>query len=151
MFTLLGPASLHGMTPHPNLSKTQAAWDGIARNDLMPAAEITAPDVQMSHGPGAGPFAGPGRGLDRVMEMSLYFGEVFAGTWHQSGQCVYADDACSVTLVHETGTADKGVFDNRALWISRFGADGLIDALWTIDLDQERVSEFWQAHSDAST
>ncbi len=48
------------------------------------------------------------------------------------------------TTESETGTATDGaVFDNRALWIGRLRADGLIDAVWTIDLDHEQMVAFW--------
>jgi predicted DNA-binding WGR domain protein len=30
-----------------------------------------------------------------------------------------------------------------AIWISRFDANGQTDRLWTVDLDQEHVTAFW--------
>ena len=136
------------MTEHPNHLRTQTLWDGVAAGDLTGAFEMIAPDIYMCHGPGAGPFAGPGRGPERLLEMALFFAETFGGTFHQAGRCVYADDDCSITLVHETGKAPLGdVFDNRAIWISRFGPDHLIDAIWTVDLDDRHVREFWDARN----
>jgi hypothetical protein len=138
------------MTAHPNQTKAQDAWDAIAKGDLGPAGALTSPTTAMHHGPGAGPFAGPGQGLDRLLEMALYFDEVFAGTFHQDGRCVYADDDCAVNLVRETGTTPDGtVFDNRAIWINRFGGDGLVDGIWTIDLDDAAMRAFWAGRDHA--
>ena len=68
----------------------------------------------------------------------------FGGTWHQDGRCVYADGRCTISLVHETGTGPGGdTFDNMAIWISRLDADGKNDRLWTVDLDHEHVTAFW--------
>lgn len=132
------------MTQHRNFLTTQAAWDSIAAGDFVPSFTQTSPDVLMWHGPGAGPYAGASQGTQRFLEMADFFAETFAGSFHQDGVCVHADDDCSVTLVRETGTArDGAVFDNRALWISRFGSDGRIDAVWTVDLDHERMTAFW--------
>src|SRR5690348_3742526 len=101
------------MTRHPNHSRVQAGWDAIAAGDLGPAGEMTEPTVEMVHGPGAGPFAGPGKGMDRLLEMAVYFDQVFGGTFHQAGRCVHADDDCAIALVHETGTTPDGArFDN---------------------------------------
>jgi hypothetical protein len=140
------------MTPHPNHQRVQAGWDGLAAGDMTAAAELTATDVKMIHGPGAGPFAGPGRGMDRMLEMALYFDEMFGGTFHQRGTCLYADEDVAVALVQETGTSqDGGVFKNRALWINRFGAEGKVDYVWTVDLDEEAMHEFWAKRNAAAS
>ena len=52
---------------HPNHIRVQAAWDAIDRGDLNPIGTMITPDVAMVHGPGAGPFAGPGEGVDRLV------------------------------------------------------------------------------------
>ena len=70
------------MTTHPNHIRVQEAWDAIDQGDLSPIGAMIAPDVAMVHGFGAGPFAGPGEGIDRLLEMSLFFAEVFAGSFH---------------------------------------------------------------------
>lgn len=133
-------------TPHPKLIATQQAWNALAAGDVVPSFSQTATDVLMWHGPGAGPYAGAGQGTERFLGMAAYFDRVFAGSFHQQGRCVHADDDVAVTVVHETGTATDGaVFDNRALWISRFRPDGLVDAVWTVDLDHERMVAFWAA------
>jgi hypothetical protein len=112
---------------------------------------MITPDVAMVHGPGAGPFAGPGEGVDRLLEMSLFFAEVFAGSFHQKGRCIYADDDWAVALVHETGTTPDGVrFNNRALWVDRFTPEGMVDRIWTVDLDDADMVCFWAKHAVAS-
>lgn len=135
------------MAEHANKTATQAVWDGIAVGDYTAALEgPQAERLQMWHGPGAGPFAGYNEGGEKNLEMLLFFNDVFGGTWNQKGTCVYADDRCSISLVHETGeTPDGAVFDNMAIWIGRFDANGATDALWTVDLDMESVTEFWRS------
>ena len=138
-------------TLHPNFVRTQSGWDAISAGDFVPSFSQTSPDVLMWHGPGAGPYAGPGQGAARFLEMAGYFAEVFAGSFHQKGRCVHADDEVAISLVHETGIASNGaVFDNRALWISRFGPDGLVDAVWTVDLDHEQTVAFWADRSEGA-
>ena len=128
------------------MAEAQATWDDLASGDMTAGLAGIDEQVQMLHGPGAGPYAGAGAGLARLVEMAVYFDQIFAGTWRQVGQCVYADEACSVSLVHETGdTPDGARFDNRAFWISRTGSNGLVDAMWTVDLDQEAMRAFWAA------
>jgi hypothetical protein len=113
---------------------------------------MIAPDVAMVHGPGAGPFAGPGEGVDRLVEMSVFFAEVFAGSFHQKGRCIYADDDWAIAVVHETGTTPGGArFDNRALWVDRFTPGGMVDRIWTIDLDDSEMFSFWANYAPAST
>jgi hypothetical protein len=113
---------------------------------------MITPDVAMVHGPGAGPFAGPSEGIDRLLEMSLFFAEVFAGSFHQKGRCIYADDDWAIALVHETGTTPDGAkFDNRALWIERFTPEGMVDRIWTVDLDDSEMASFWANNARAST
>lgn len=137
---------------HPHLAAAQEAWDSLAAGDFVPLSTQTAPDVLMWHGPGAGPYAGPGQGTERFLEMIVYFADVFGGSFHQQGRCLHADDEVAVALVHETGTATDGaVFDNRALWISRYRPDGLVDAVWTIDLDHERMQAFWADRAARAT
>ena len=140
------------MTTHPNHIRVLRAWDAIDQGDLTPIGTIITPDVAMVHGPGAGPFAGPGEGVDRLLEMSLFFTEVFAGSFHQKGRCIHADDEWAIALVHETGaTPDGARFENRALWINRFTPEGMIDRIWTVDLDDSQMLSFWAHIAPAST
>jgi hypothetical protein len=140
------------MTTHLNHIRVQAAWDAIDQGDLSPIGTMITPDVAMVHGPGAGPFTGPGEGVDRLLEMSLFFAEVFAGSFHQKGRCIYADDEWAIALVQETGTTPDGArFDNRALWIDRFTPEGMVDRIWTVDLDDSAMCSFWANNAPAST
>jgi ketosteroid isomerase-like protein len=139
------------MTTHPNHTRVQEAWDAIDQGDLSPIGAMITPDVAMVHGPGAGPFAGPSEGIDRLLEMSLFFAEVFAGSFHQKGRCIYADDHWAIASVHETGTTPDGArFDNRALWIERFTPEGMVDRIWTVDLDDSEMLSFWANNARTS-
>ena len=35
------------------------------------------------------------------------------------------------------------MFDNRAVYVSRFDRDGKVNRLWTTDVDHEAMDEFW--------
>lgn len=131
------------MEQHTNFLRTQQAWDAVAIGDYMTAINDYAEDIIVDNGPGAGPYRHV-EGRDAYIAAAFEFIPLFGDTWSQHGTCLHADDACSITLVHETGTAASGdTFDNRALWVNRFGSDGKVDRLWTIDLDTEAVEAFW--------
>lgn len=127
---------------HPNFVRTEQSWEAVRRGEL--ALDDLADAIVVENGPGAGPWRHV-EGKDAFLAFVVPFVTFFAGTWQQDGHCIYADDSMSIALVHETGTAPSGdVFDNRAIWISRFGPDGRADRIWTTDLDQESVEEFWR-------
>jgi SnoaL-like domain len=133
---------------HPNGLRAQAIWDALARGELA-GLDDQADDIVVENGPGAGPWRIV-EGKDAFVSFVLEFVGFFGGSWHQDGRCLYADDRCTISLVHETGTAPNGdAFDNMAVWVSRIDADGETDRLWTVDLDQEHVTEFWQRNEAA--
>jgi hypothetical protein len=129
---------------HPNVAVTNSAWAGIAKGDPTLAIANIAEDVHVENGPGAGPWR-VADSRDELFGLLLNFAGVFGDTFHQSGRCLYANSEFSVTLVNETGVhATSGdEFDNRALYISRYGPEGKVDRIWTVDLDSESVESFW--------
>jgi ketosteroid isomerase-like protein len=128
--------------PHPNFVRTEQSWEAVRRGELN--LDDLADDIVVENGPGAGPWRHV-EGKDEFLAFVVPFVTFFAGTWNQDGHCLYADDVMSIALVHETGTAPSGdVFDNRAIWVSRFRADGKVDRIWTTDLDHEALEAFWQ-------
>jgi len=135
-----------GDAPHPNLVKAQEVWDAIAKGELAGLDDFTD-NITVENGPGAGPWRVV-EGKESFFTFVMQFMPFFKGTWHQDGRCIYADDRCTISLVHETGTGPKGdQFDNMAIWISRIDPDGKTDRLWTVDLDQESVTDFWNRNS----
>lgn len=137
-----------GDVPHPNLGKAQETWDALARGELA-GLDDQADNVIVENGPGAGPWRVV-EGKEPFFTFVMQFMPFFKGTWHQDGRCIYADDRCTISLVHETGTGPGGdKFDNMAIWISRLDADGKNDRLWTVDLDQENVTSFWERNEVA--
>ena len=132
---------------HPNVDITNAIWKGIADGDPTMAWQHLTEDVQVENGPGAGPWRTL-QGREAVGELLINFTEIFGGTFHQEGQCLYADDRMTIALVHETGTHAKSgdVFDNYAVYVSRV-QDGVADRFWTVDLDTEAVEEFWRRNA----
>lgn len=132
------------MAQHPNFITTQEGWDAVGRGDFATAFDSIADDVVVDNGPGAGPWRHL-EGKEAFFTMAMQFVPFFEGTWQQEGRCIYADDSMTVALVRETGTAPSGdVFDNLAVYVSRFGSDGKIDRLWTTDLAHESLEEFWR-------
>jgi hypothetical protein len=130
---------------HPNGVRAQQTWDALARGEIA-GLDDQAENIVVENGPGAGPWRVV-EGKDEFVRFVMEFIPFFNGTWHQEGRCVYADDRCTISLVHETGTAPNGdEFDNMAIWIARIDADGKNDRLWTVDLDQEDVTSFWVRH-----
>lgn len=133
---------------HPNQVRAQEVWDALARGELA-GLDDQAEGIVVENGPGAGPWRVV-EGKDAFVNFVLQFIPFFGGTWHQDGHCLYADDRCVISLVHETGTAPSGdQFDNMAIWINRLDGDGLTDRLWTVDLDQEHVTAFWERNEAA--
>ena len=137
-----------GDAPHPNLVKAQEVWDAVAKGELAGLDDF-ADNVEVENGPGAGPWRVV-EGKEAFFTFVMQFMPFFKGTWHQDGQCIYADNRCTISLVHETGTGPEGdAFDNMAIWISRIDAAGKTDRLWTVDLDQEAVTDFWNRNRPA--
>jgi hypothetical protein len=103
-----------------------------------------ADDVVVDNGPGAAPWSHL-EGKDALVTMMVEFVAQFRGDWLQVGQVVYADDSVVVSKVHETGTSASGdSFDNIAFWIARYGSDGKVNRIWTVDLAHEELERFWQ-------
>jgi ketosteroid isomerase-like protein len=129
---------------HPHAVSGQAVWDALADGDPGPAFEQLADDVIIDNGPGAAPWAHV-EGKAALGTMMLEFVAEFRDDWKQQGQVVYADDEVAISLVRETGTAKSGDrFDNRAIWISRYGEGGTVNRIWTVDLAHEELERFWQ-------
>lgn len=128
-----------GATPHPNFARIEAGWAAIARGDVVGAFDLLADEIVVDNGPGAGPWRHL-EGKEEFFTMAMQFIPFFQGTWKQDARCIYADDTTGVALVHETGTAPSGdVFDNLAVYVYRFNADGKVDRLWTTDLAHEAL------------
>jgi ketosteroid isomerase-like protein len=132
------------MSNHPNLDRAQAALDAIRQGDPAPTFDLLADDIEWENGPGAGPWH-RARGKDDWALMLMEFGASLGGTFHQDGRCIYADDRVAICLIHETGKATDGdQFDNLAVYTLRARPDGLVDRVWTVDLDAEHCEAFWQ-------
>ncbi len=130
----------------PNeVARAQAVWDAVLAGDFSVALDAQNDDVVFENGPGAGPWRRT-EGKDAFVDMAMNFIPLFGDTWKQVGTCIFANDQFAVTLVAETGThaASGDVFDNRAIYVSRFAKDGTNDRVWTVDLDSEDMEAFWQ-------
>jgi hypothetical protein len=87
-------------------------------------------------------------GKEAFLEMYGGFLPIFGDSFHQTGRCIFANKQFAVTLVSETGRHDESgeVFDNRAIYITRFDKDGKTERLWTVDLDSEAMEQFWESN-----
>jgi hypothetical protein len=126
------------------VSRAQAVWDALANGDPTPALATQSEGVIFDNGPGAGPWRHT-EGQEAFLEMYGQFLPVFGESFRQEGTCVFANEQFSITLVGETGVhAQSGdVFDNRAVYVSRYGPDGHTERVWTVDLDSEDMERFW--------
>jgi ketosteroid isomerase-like protein len=132
------------MSGHPNFVTTQRLWEAVAEGDFSTPFDAFADDIVVDNGPGAGPWR-HFEGKEAFFTMAMHFVPFFHGTWKQEGQCIYADDGMSITVVHETGKAPSGdVFNSRAVWIFRFRPDGKMNRLWTTDVAHEELEDFWR-------
>jgi ketosteroid isomerase-like protein len=135
------------MDTHPNVRLAQESWDAIAAGDPGPAFDGLADNLVVENGPGAGPWRHV-EGKGAFAQVLMDFVSTLGGDFHQKGRVLYADDAFTVTFVHETGSHPSGDrFDNRAIYIGRLDADGKIDRLWTVDLDTEHCEDFWRSNA----
>jgi hypothetical protein len=130
---------------HPYFELTNAIWKGIAEGDPTLAWDFMGADIKVENGPGAGPWRRL-QSRDELADLLMNFTDIFGGTFHQEGRCLYADDRSTVALVHETGTHAKSgdAFDNMAIYVTRVDGSGIADRLWTVDLDAEAVEAFWE-------
>jgi len=126
------------------VERTQAIWDALAAGDPGPAFEINSDDVVFDNGPGAGPWRHT-EGKAEFVDMTMAFFPLFGESFRQEATCIFANEQFTIALVAETGEhAESGdVFDNRAVYVSRIGADGKVDHVWTVDLDSEAMDRFW--------
>lgn len=132
------------MTNHANFDRTQAILDATRAGDYGPSFDSFADDIIMENGPGAGPWHRAENKEDLAL-LLLEFAASFGDTFHEDGNCIYADDRVAISLIHETGTAPSGdSFDKLAVYVGRISPDRKIDRLSTFDLDAEHCEEFWR-------
>jgi hypothetical protein len=87
-----------------------------------------------------------------LANLLLEFAAFFNGTFRQHGRCVYVDDRVVINLIEESGTTPAGdTFENLAVYVTRLGAEGKSDRLWTVDLDTEACLAFWARNPVQST
>jgi hypothetical protein len=126
-----------------DIPEAQIVWDALAAGNPGPIFEALAEDVIVDNGPGAGPWRHV-EGRDALAEVLLSLASQFDGDWTQNGTVIFADDTMTVTLVRETGTMASGdEFRNLAVYVARYGTDGKVNRLWTVDLAHEELEQFW--------
>jgi hypothetical protein len=124
-----------------DLVTVQGLLDSAEAEDYGPVFESFSENI-VENGPGAGPWR-RAEGRDAFAELLLEFSAFFDGTFRQRGRCIYADDRVAISLIEESGSTSSGdTFENLAVYVSRVGADGRTDRLWTVDLDTEAWHAF---------
>jgi hypothetical protein len=133
-----------------DLASVQGLLDAAEAGDYGPVFESFAENIIVENGPGAGPWR-HAEGRDEFANVLLQFSTFFDGTFRQHGRCIYADDRVVISLIDERGSTAAGdTFENLAVYVTRIGADGTGDRLWTVDLDTEACIEFWARNSGDS-
>ncbi len=131
---------------HPNVVRTQQAWDAVARGELGDGSDF-ADKLAVENGPGAGPWRvveGKNAFFEFVLKLIPFFGD----SWHQDGTCIYADDGCSISPVHETGQAPDGESIPRPGDLDQpLRPHGLTDRIWMVYSPTKRISP----HSGSAT
>lgn len=107
------------------------------------------PAVVWVNDPGAGPWAGRFEGIDAVAQMFAEYLAFLEGTFTQEVVDVCASEDRTMSLVVERGSKHGLLYENRAVWISRY-RDGLITEVLTVDLDRDAALEFWGAVAGGS-
>jgi hypothetical protein len=126
-----------------SMPTVQGLLDAAEAGDYGPVFDSFAENIIVENGPGAGPWR-HATGRDEFANVLLGFSGFFNDTFHQHGRCIYADDRVVISLIEESGSTAAGdVFENLAVYVTRVGADGKADRLWTVDLDAEACLEFW--------
>ena len=134
-----------------DIPSVQAMLDAAETGDYGPVFESFAPNIIVENGPGAGPWR-HAEGRDAFADVLLEFSAFFNGAFRQHGRCIYADNRVVINLIEERGcTAAGDTFENLAVYVTRVGADGLSDRLWTVDVDTEACVGFWARNPVQST
>jgi len=134
-----------------DIASVQEMLDASEAGDYGPVFESFDEHIIVENGPGAGPWR-HAEGRDEFANVLLEFSAFFDGTFRQHGRCIYADERVVISLIDESGTTPAGdTFQNLAVYVTRVGADGGADRLWTVDLDTEDCLEFWARNPVAST
>src|SRR5262249_893855 len=107
--------------------------------------DLLAEDVVVESSPAAGPpqwrYV---EGKREFVTMYTEFLRLFGGNFQVEGRCIEADDRVAISLVRGTGRLANGtVFENEGVHIMRFDEAGLMDRLWTVALDEEKIRAFW--------
>ena len=136
------------MNVSSRVAEVQGVWDALLANDFDTVLDSQTDGVIYDNGPGAGPWDHV-EGKESFIEMAAQFIPLFGDTLRQVGTCIFANEQFAVTLVAETGNhaVSGDVFDNRAVYVSRFDKDGKTERVWTVDLDSEDMLRFWQRNS----
>jgi hypothetical protein len=126
-----------------DIASVQQSLDAAEAGDYGPVFESFADNIIVENGPGAGPWR-HAEGRDEFANVLVDFSAFFNGTFLQRGRCLYADDRVIISLIEESGSTTAGdTFENLAVYVTRIGADGRVDRLWTVELDTEACIEFW--------
>lgn len=123
-----------------------ALHEAAASEDWATVLAAYHPDIVWTNDPGAGPWAGRFEGIDALANMFGEYLEFLGGTFTQELIDVCVSEDRSMSFVIERGSKDGHLYENRAVWITRF-VDGLIVEVITLDLDRDAALDFWGAVS----
>jgi ketosteroid isomerase-like protein len=128
---------------HPNATEFRRVIDAISRGDAAAMYDVTHEDFVNINDIGAGPWREV-HGRDAFFEFFAQFVEYLEGTFRQKLMDVIGYDDHVVAIIHETGTRQGHVFDNRAIYLCRI-VDGRWMSIRTMDMDHDNINRFWDA------
>ena len=128
---------------HPNATKFREVLDAVARGDVAAMYAATREDFVNINDIGAGPWREV-HGRDAFFAFFGQFVEYLEGAFRQELMDIIGYDDHVVAIVHETGTRQGHVFDNRAIYLCKI-VDGQWASLRTMDMDHDKINAFWAA------
>jgi ketosteroid isomerase-like protein len=128
---------------HPNATEFRKVMDAVARGDVEAMYAATHEDFVSINDIGAGPWREV-HGRDAFFAFFGEFVEYLEGTFRQELMDVIGYDDHVVAVIHETGTRQGHVFDNRAIYLCKI-VDGIWMSIRTMDMDHDNINRFWAA------
>ena len=128
---------------HPNAIAFRRLMDTVARGDVATTYDSVHENFVNLNDIGAGPWR-ECYGRDAFFSFFGQFVAYLEGTFRQEVMDVLGYDDHVVATIHETGSRQGHVFDNRAVYLLEI-VDGTWTSLRTMDMDHDGINRFWDA------
>jgi ketosteroid isomerase-like protein len=128
---------------HPHATEFRKVMAAAAEGDVATMYANTHEDFFALNDIGAGPWREV-YGREAFFAFFGQFVEYLEGTFRQDILDVIGYDDHVVAIVHETGTRQGHVFDNRAIYLFEI-VDGRWASMRSMDMDHDKINAFWDA------